>query len=177
MRRGRFSALAAALALLLVGTIGAASGGRGPVEQTSAAWTDTTHAAAAVTSGTWVVAPTNACTAYGNDGRVLTGCTVTSITFTGWGSPGNQIRNYYINLQTPAGARSVAFDVDLSTATGSGRTWSWKNARIPAGAQFTARDGWTCGELPRVRGTGADWQTIAIYFQVAEAGGASTVCR
>ncbi|MCK3769092.1 SipW-dependent-type signal peptide-containing protein [Microbacterium aerolatum] len=174
MRRGRFAALALALALAIVGIAGFAPGG-GLIEGTSAAWTDRTSTSAVVTSGTWSTAATNTCTAYGYDGRALTGCTVSGITYSGWGEPGKQTRNYYVNFQTPAGTRSVSFDVDLSTATGSGGSWTWKNAKVLPGAQFTARGGWTCAQLPRVIGTGADWQVPSVYFQVAESG-SSTTC-
>lgn len=176
MKRGRGTVIALLLAILVGGTAAVTVSGQGLVESTSAAWSDRTHAAAAVTAGKWSTTTANTCTAYGYDGRALSGCAVTSITYDGWGTPGAQTRNYYVNFQTPSGARSVTFDVDLSTATDKGGSWSWKSAKVVSGAQFTARDGWTCAQLPRVRGTGADWQVAAIYFQVAESGGAPTAC-
>ncbi|MEJ1920881.1 hypothetical protein [Microbacterium sp. KHB019] len=167
------SVLALVAALMFgAGTV-AAPGGLSLFDDTSAAWVDHTHASAVITAGTWTSTTTNGCTAYGQDGKVLPGCAVSGITYLGWGEAGKQTRNYYINFQTPSGTRSVAFDVDLNTATGKGTSWSWKNASVLAGAQFTPRDGWTCGQLPRVRGTGADWQVTTIFFQVAEAGTAS----
>lgn len=176
MRYGRIAALA--LALLTGGAMGMAAAGLGPVETTSAAWTDNTYASAVVTAGTWPTTTGNSCTAIGLDGRTLTGCAVTGIRYDGWGSPGSQTRNYYINFRTPLGTRAVSFDVDLTTATGSGSSWSWEKAGVLTGAQFMGRGGWSCAQLPRLSGTGADWQTLTIYFQVAEnRTGTSSVCQ
>ncbi len=100
---------------------------------------------------------------------VLSGCTVRGISFETWGEPGSQVRNYYVAFTVPAGTRSVSFDVDLRAATGQDTSWEWSGAHVVAGGQFTPQQGWTCSDLPRVRGDGADWQS-PIYFQVAEQG-------
>lgn len=163
--------------LALAGGVLGIAAGQGLGETTTAAWTDQTLASATVTAGSWEVAtptPANSCTAYDFNGKAIEGCSVNRIEYYGWGTAGSQTRNYYIYLDVPSGTRSVTFDVDLSTATGNGTTWSWTNAGVVSGAQFTARDGWTCGALPRVQGTGADWHTSTIYFQVAEDRTAST---
>lgn len=169
MRRRRSAALALALALALAigGVAGTASATPSGIETTSAAWADRTNASVQVAAGTW---STNTCTAYGNDGKRLATCTVTGITYFGWGDAGKQTRNYYIQVQAPTGARTVTFDVDLTTATGNGNggSWSWKKAKVLSGGQFAPRDGWTCGEFPRVRGTGMDWLATTIYFTVSE---------
>lgn len=175
MKRGRFGALA--LTLLIGGTMGIAAAGQGTLDTTTAAWTDRTRVAAVVTAGTWPTTTASTCIAYGQTGKMIPGCVVSGITYQGWGTAGAQTRNYYINFQTPSDTRSVSFDVDLNTAVGNASSWSWKTAGVLSGAQFTPRDGWTCAQLPRVRGTGADWQTATVYFQVAERiAGAAAVC-
>lgn len=160
--------LAVALALLIGGTLGIVAAGHGPLESTSAAWADRTSVSAVVKAGTWSKPPVSTCVAYGPNGKALTGCVVSGITYNNWGTPGAQTRNYYINFQTPQGTRSVSFDVDLTTATGNASSWSWSTASVLSGAQFTPRDGWNCSQLPRLRGTGVDWQTTTIYFQAVE---------
>lgn len=140
------------------------------VEPTTAAWTDQARAAAPVTAGRWQTTTAGTCVARGEGRTVLSGCTVRSISFETWGEPGSQVRNYYVAFTVPAGTRSVSFDVDLRAATGQETSWRWSGAHVVAGAQFTPQQGWTCAELPRVRGEGADWQN-PIYFQVAEQGG------
>ncbi|MGO3485016.1 MAG: hypothetical protein ACTINV_13080, partial [Cellulosimicrobium funkei] len=140
------------------------------VEPTTAAWTDQARAAAPVTAGRWQTTTAGTCVARGEGRTVLSGCTVRSISFETWGEPGSQVRNYYVAFTVPAGTRSVSFDVDLRAATGQETSWRWSGARVVAGGQFTPQQGWTCADLPRVRGEGADWQN-PIYFQVAEQGG------
>lgn len=172
--------IAFVLVILIGGSVGIAAADRRIVETTSATWTDQAQVAALATAGTWQVASENTCIAYGFNGQQLDHCAVTSITFNGWGEPGKQTRNYYVNFDVDPGVvRRVSFDVDLSTATGQETPWSWKNAGVlPDGGQFTSRDAWTCAELPRVRGTGADWQRPGIWFVVAEnAAGSSRMCR
>ena len=154
--------------LLLAAVMAIILSARGLVESTTAAWTDRVDISTTVTGGNWQQPAGNSCVAFGSDGRQLPGCAVKSITFDGWGDVGAQTRNYYIEFTNPNGTRSVNFDVDLSTGKGSGTGWSWTGARVLPGAQFTARDGWTCGQLPRVKGKGSDWHAKVIYFQVVE---------
>lgn len=162
--------IACVLAVLIGGSVGIAAADRGIIETTSATWTDQVQAGAAVKAGTWQVATENTCIAYGMGGEQLDECAIDSITFVGWGEPGKQVRNYYVNFDVDPGVvRRVSFDVDLSTATGQETSWSWKNAGVVAGgAQFTPRDAWTCAELPRVRGNGVDWQRPTIWLVVEE---------
>lgn len=176
MKHMRFVAFA--LALLIGGGLGMAAADQGFVENTSAAWTDQTQVSAIVTAGAWQTTSKNTCIAYGFDGEQLAGCEVASITFDVWGTAGNQVRNYYLNFNVdPSKVRRVSFDVDLSTATGTKTSWSWEKAGVRSGAQFTPRDGWSCADFPRVRGTGVDWQRPGIFFVVDEnSTGQSTMC-
>lgn len=176
MKRGRLAALAVISTLMLGGFAGVASGGQAPMETTSAAWSDRAYTTATVTSGTWSSATTNTCTAFGQNGAPLQGCSVTEIRYQGWGDAGQQIRNYYLSFGVPRGTRSVSFDVDLSTAKGESIPWSWQNAGLVAGGQVVPKAGWTCGQLPRLVGTGLDWQTATIFFQVAESRAGATGC-
>ena len=171
IRRNWVTALIAVLAV-----VGAALTVSTGAAHTQAAWTDRVYSQATVTAGTWVVPPTgNTCTAVNQGGNAVK-CTVTSITYEMWGTPGDQNRNYYINVNAPA-AKSVSFSVDLSTATGPAGTWSWTNAGIGSAAQFTGTGGWTCGSLPRVTGKATDWLTTTIYFPAYESKtGKSVMC-
>ena len=176
MKPARFVALA--LALLVGGSLGVAAADHGVVESTSAAWSDRAHVAATVTAGTWKTTTSSTCLAYGPNGQTLAGCTVLGTSrYDGWGEPGKQTRNYYLNFSLPPGTSTYSFDVDLTTVAGTG-SWSWKTAKVVRdGAQFTPRGGWTCAELPRVRGTGPSWYTQTIYFQVVESdNGSATMC-
>ncbi|WP_460795000.1 hypothetical protein [Microbacterium sp. GXF0217] len=167
MRTGR--GITWSLALLIGGALGIVAAGQGFIGTTSAAWSDQVNVTATATAGTWQTPTTGStCIAYGQNGAALAGCKVSRIDYFGWGPSGNQTRNYYLSFATPLGTRSVSFDVDLTGATGNGGSWSWERAGVLAGAQFSARDGWNCGQLPRVRGTGADWQTTTVFFQVVE---------
>lgn len=178
MRLRRIGAFA--LALLIGSTVGMVAADQGFVESTSAAWTDRAAVAAPVTAGTWQTTKPNTCIAYAENGRVMPGCTVDSITFDGWGEPGKQSRNYYVNFINvdPYLTHRVSFDVDLTTAKGAGTSWSWKHASVRAdGGQFTPRDGWTCAELPQARGMGKAWERLKIWFVVDESPtGAPTMC-
>lgn len=166
MKNKRFAALA--IALLIGGGVGAAAADQG-LEHTSAAWTDQGQVAAAVTAGTWTTTTASTCVAYGDNRVQLAGCRLIDTSYYEvWGEPGKQIRNYYLNFDVPSGTRWVSFDVDLSTVQGNGSSWSWTTSKVLSGAQFTSRDGWTCAQLPRARGTGLEWQTHSIYFQVTE---------
>ncbi|MBO1031233.1 hypothetical protein IPV09_07765 [Tessaracoccus sp. SD287] len=154
--------------LLMVAVLGLLLAARGLVTSTTAGWTDRVTISTTVTGGSWQQPQGNTCIAYDTKGAALAGCAVRGIEFQGWGTVGTQTRNYYLHFTTPSGTRSVTFDVDLRTGSGSGTSWTWAGARVLPGAQFTARDGWTCGALPRVKGRGLDWQTGTIFFQVAE---------
>ena len=172
---GRRGVLSLLLALATVATSwwGAS---QSVVEPTTAAWTDRTDVSATVAAGTWRTTTAGSCVAYGVDHVALDGCRVGAISFEGWGDAGSQVRNYYLSFAVPAGTRAVSFDVDLRTGTGIQSPWSWDGAHVLTGGQFTPREGWTCSELPRVRGNGADWQN-PLYFQVAErAAGGSSAC-
>jgi hypothetical protein len=168
MKLKRFSVLV--LALLIGGTLGVAAADQGVVDSTSAAWSDRAQTTAIATAGTWKTTTTSACTAYGANGAPIAGCTVLSSSrYDGWGLLGTQTRNYYLNFGLPTGTRTFSFDVDLTSVAGNGSSsWSWKTSRVLAGGHFTARDGWTCAELPRVRGNSPAWSTNTIYFQVTE---------
>jgi len=161
--RGRWTILLAALSVLVT------VGGVGAIGTTQAAWTDRTYASAVATAGTWPTATTNTCTAYTMQNTVIPGCVVTSIETQGpgWGDPGNQTRNYYLNFSGTGGAYYVTFDVTLPS-TVSGVTWTWTNAGIATGGQFTAAAGWTCGQLPRILGRSVNWQVGTVWFQAYE---------
>lgn len=176
MKRGRVAALALITALMLGGTAGFASGGQVLIETTSAAWSDRADVAATVTAGTWSSTTTSTCTAYGQNGAPLQNCSVTQIRYQGWGEPGQQIRNYYLSFAVPGDTRSVSFDVDLSTAEGDATSWSWQNAGLVAGGHVLPKAGWTCDQFPRLVGTGADWQTATMFFQVTESRAGGTGC-
>jgi hypothetical protein len=169
--RSVWSAAVALVTVALAVLLGGAA--QGVVQPTSAAWTDRTAASAVVTAGRWQTTPTSSCVAYGWNGAVLPGCTLSGITYDEWGVFGQRARNYYASFSVPSGTRSVSFDIDLSTATGKGTAWAWDRTRLVPGGQFTPKSGWTCTELPRVRGTGADWQN-PIFFQIVERPAGST---
>lgn len=178
MKNKRFVALA--LALLIGGSLGIAAADQGFIDSTSAAWTDRAQVAATATAGTWKTTTASTCIAYGTNGAPIAGCTVLNTSrYEGWGAPGTQTRNYYLSFGVPSGTRTVSFDIDLSALPGNGSSWSWGTSKVLRSNhnQFTPRDGWTCAEFPRLRGTGADWQTQTIYFQVAESDdGSATMC-
>ncbi|MBN9152529.1 MAG: hypothetical protein J0I97_03055 [Microbacterium sp.] len=160
--RGRITALVAVLAVAgAVLTVAA-----GPA-RTQAAWTDRSYTQATVTAGTWN-APSggNTCTAVNQGGNAVK-CTVTGIRYEGWGTVGDQTRNYYIDFDAPA-AKTITFSVDLTTATGAAGAWSWTNAGVSTAAQFAGTSGWTCSSLPRITGRANDWLTTTVYFPVYE---------
>lgn len=162
MRLLRRNALVAAVAVVAV--LGAAFAATAASARTQAAWTDRVYASAAVTSGSWATVA-NTCTALDQNGKSVA-CTVTGIHYDGWGTAGNQTRNYYIDFNASS-AKTITFSVDLSTATGAAGSWSWSNAGVGAAAQFAPTGGWTCSSLPRVTGKANDWYTT-VYFPVYE---------
>lgn len=172
-RLGRRASRLLAAVLTLVGVVALGGAALGAAAPTQAAWSDRTYASATVTAGTWSTSK-NTCTALNQGGRPVP-CTVKAIRYEGWGNPGSQTRNYYIEFTSPA-AKSITFSVDLSTATGTGGTFSWSNAGVATTAQFTPTGGWTCGSLPLVTGKAFDWYTT-VYFPVYEnKSGQSVMC-
>lgn len=170
----RWIGLSAVIAGLLgAGLIGIGIGQAAP---TVAAWSSQSSASAALAAGTWKTANGDSCIAYGWDGGELPGCELSQIRHETWGPAGSRSRNYYLTFETPSGATSVSFDIDLgSVADDSG--WSWDNAGIVPGSQLTTTSEWTCDALPRLHARGGDWQLPTVYFQVVEDRDlASTVC-
>lgn len=162
--RPRLGRRALAALLALVGVVALGGAAVGVVAPTQAAWSDRTYTSATVTAGTWATAK-NTCTALNQGGRPVP-CTVKSIRYEGWGTPGSQTRNYYIEFTAPA-AKSITFSVDLSTATGNGGSFAWTKAGVGSAAQFTPTGGWTCDTLPIVTGKAFDWYGT-VYFPVYE---------
>jgi len=172
-RLGFRAALAVALVGILLGGIAVVSA----TSATGAAWTDRGYASAAVSAGTWAVAPGgNTCVALNGGGNAVGTCRVTSVRYEEWGSAGNHTRNYYMTfaVSQPGPTRSIQVDIDLSTATGTTTgtgSWNWANtATLVSTGQFTPSS--TCAGLPRLQGTtisGWDWATgPAVYFTVTD---------
>jgi hypothetical protein len=143
---------------------------------TDAAWTDRAHASAAVSAGTWAVAPrANTCVALNGGGNAVGSCTVTSVRYEEWGTAGNHTRNYYMTfaVSDPSPTKSIRVDVDLSTATGTATgtgSWNWANAATLTSGQVTPTS--TCAGLPRLQGetiSGWDWAGgPAVYFSATD---------
>jgi hypothetical protein len=173
MNRLRRNVITGIVAMLAV--VGAAFAVSTTSAQTQAAWTDRSYSKAAVTAGTWNTPPVgNTCTAVNQAGAAVA-CAVSSVYYDGWGTAGNQIRNYYVVFNAP-GAKSISFSVDLTTATGAGGSWSWTNAGVSSSAQFTPTGGWTCGSLPRVTGKAFDWYSTVFFPVYENKTGQSVMC-
>lgn len=174
--RVRLSSLAAMLVVVL-GLIAAVAA----VSPTRSAWTDTTAASAAVTSGEWSApVKANSCRAWSQNDREVS-CTVSRVWFTAWSeSPTRRAREYHIDFSAPS-AKRITFSVSLETATTTSApespAWSWTNAGVASSGQFTPTNGWTCSSLPTVTGQAHDWQST-IYFHVYENRSMNqTMCR
>lgn len=171
-------------ALLGVGSFATAA-----TSATDAAWTDRAHASAAVSAGTWAVAPVGStCVALNNGGNAVGTCTVKSIRYEEWGTAGNHTRNYYLSftVSDPSPTKSIRVDVNLSSATGTTTgtgTWSWATAATLPSGQFTPSS--TCASLPRLQGvtiSGWDWSTSPhVFFSATDnragTAGASQSCK
>jgi len=179
--RGRLRALPAAAGLVaLIALTGLATGA---LSATDAAWTDRTVVAAGVSSGSWQAPVTVGCTAMTAAGQPLAGgsCTVASIRYEEWGSPGSRMRGYYVALSSNAGNGFIRFTIDLSAASGPSSDFSWSRAGLTNNAQAIPVRGWSCNQLPVLTAdTPSNWgwnASSSIYFQVSETrSGSGTSC-
>ena len=172
MTRGRLRTRVAAVAaaLLIVVGVGAATG---VVQDTQAAWTDTSYASAVATGGTWAAPTTFGCTAMNADGSVKNGgrCSVTSVTADEWGTAPNRQRGYNVVFNTNAGNGYVQFTINLAVS-GASSNFSWSSAGLVENGHATPTNGWTCAQLPTLTAkTPTNWgwgSSSQIYFQVVE---------
>lgn len=162
----RMRLLSSALAAVLLVGFGGFALSAAP---TQSAWTDNVHASAAVTSGEWSAPVTIGCVAMnakGNPKRNGT-CTVTSITYEGWGNSTTRNRNYYITISSNAGQNGfVELTVDLRTATKTNDsapgTWRWaSSATLGGNLDVTS----ACSSLPILTAeTPAGWGANGTYY-------------
>lgn len=185
-RRPKTLTLLAAL-LAVIGLFGVS----GAVSSTQAAWSDRVNVAAKVTAGTWL--SPNTCIAWADaEKKQPLSCAIAKITMKPWGNGPRDYRVYFTTqtqapTPTPKQAYWVQFTVDLSSATLEDGTqispadkaaWSWSGATVvAAGAQFTPV-GWTCTDLPFVRGQSLAWGTDSYFVvQPASPTAAPALCR
>lgn len=179
MNRHRVKGAAVTVALLaMTGIVGVS----GAVSSTRAAWTDRVDVAATVGAGTW---GSNTCTAWRDANKTEPlACAIEKITMKPWT---NGPVDYRVHFTTPELPYWVQFTVDLSTAKSAPDApasspgepaWSWSGASVvAAGAQFTPTGGWTCRDLPIVRGQSFAWYPDAYFVVQPASGAAPALCR
>ncbi|WP_293782312.1 hypothetical protein [uncultured Aeromicrobium sp.] len=165
---------------MLLAALLATAAAIGATTPTQAGWTDRSMTGAATTAGTWPSAAAPGCSAMTSDGRPRPDgtCVVTAVRYDEWGEPGSRTRNYYVTMDSNAGAGFIRFTVDLSAGEGSGSDFGWTTANLVPGGQASPVLGWTCSQLPMLTAdtpTGWGWGVgSTIYFQVAENGSAGS---
>lgn len=166
--------LAIVIAALAVGGLSATAAGGPLAPSTWAAWADRTQVAAKVTAGTWTMPDT--CVWYDAADEIIPGCTVVSSRVDEWGEAPTRTRGYDINFAYNWQAVRTSFDVDLKAVSGAPSVWTWGTAQLTDAAGFAPSSGWTCSELPRVRGT-TTTSTSSVHLKVTEsATGGAAVC-
>lgn len=159
----RMRLLSSALAAVLLAGFGGFALSAAP---TQSAWSDRVHVSAAVTAGDWATLGCVAMNANGNPKRNGT-CTITGITYEGWGNSTTRNRNYYVTVASNANDNGyVVLTVDLRTATKTSDsapgTWRWASAATLGGNLAVTS---ACTSLPIMTAeTPKGWGANGTYY-------------
>ncbi len=168
MIRSRIAALI--LAALAVVGIGVSAGA---ASQTQAAWTDQVHVSATATAGTWSTGHGTCTWRNAATGDEIEGCTIVGLAYRhSWGNHGARYVQYdLVTSSGPGVAHYVTFELDLTTADGTPDpdSFDWKGSVLTQLTSAAPSAGWSCTQLPILRGVGGVWQ-MQFSITVAERG-------